>query len=132
MTQMPKILSHTNGTHIQDHNFFTSEAIKEAEATTPEAIASWIMEMMATFRDLSANQAKQRLQYMIELIFFMVANEKSNKVKFIHFITDFFIPAGKIDGDIEVKAIGFRGDFIGDQLPTMVQVTATAFKNIKR
>ena len=49
----------------------------------------------------------------------------------IHFITDLFIAAGTIDNNIEGQSIGFSGDFMWDQLPTMVQVTDTAFKNIK-
>ena len=68
---------------------------------------------------------------MTYLILFMVMDEKSIKVQIVHPITDVFSPAGTIYSNIEGQAIGFCGDFIGDKLPTMVQVTDTNFKNIK-
>ena len=43
----------------------------------------------------------------------------------------FFSAVGNTDKSIEVWAIGFHGDFMCDQLPTMVQVTEAAFKNIE-
>ena len=68
---------------------------------------------------------------MTGLILFMAMDEKYNKVHIINSITDFLIPVGETDDNIEGQAVGFRGEFIGEQLPTMVQVTDAAFNNIK-
>ena len=68
---------------------------------------------------------------MANLILFMVMDEKSNKVQIIHSITDFLSLAGTADNDIKGQIIGFCSDFIRDQLSALVQVTDTAFKNIK-
>ena len=112
-------------------NSTAAELIGEVVATTPEDIASWITAMLATFRDLSANQEKHRLRSMTDLSIFMVMDEKYMRVQIVPLITYFFSAEGTTDNDIEIQAIGFRGNFMWYQLPTMVQVTDTAFKNIK-
>ena len=61
----------------------------------------------------------------------MVMDEKSTSVKIIHSITDLFSAAGATDNYIGCQVVVFRSYFIGDQLHTMVQVTNSAFKNIK-
>ena len=58
-------------------------------------------------------------------------DEKSKKVHIIHYITDFLIPEGTTENDIEGQATGFSGNFIGDHIPSIVQVTNSSFKNIK-
>ena len=68
---------------------------------------------------------------MADLILFMVMNEKSNKVQIIHSITDFLSLAGKTANDIKGQTISFRSNFIRDQLSALVQVTGTAFNNIR-
>ena len=68
---------------------------------------------------------------MTDLILFMVMDEKYNKVQIIHSITDFLRLAGTTDNNIKGQKIGFRSDFIRDQMPALVQVTDIDFKNIK-
>ena len=68
---------------------------------------------------------------MTDLILFMVMDEKYKKVHIIHSITDFLRLAGTTDNNIKGQTIGFRSDFIRDQMPALVQVTDIAFKNIK-
>ena len=87
--------------------------------------------MIATFKDLLAYQAKHRLRSMTDLILFMVMEKKSTRVQIFKSITDFFIAASSTYEDIEEQDVDFRVDFIMDQLPTMIHVTDTAFKNIK-
>ena len=68
---------------------------------------------------------------MADLILFMVMDEKSNKVQIIHSITNFLCLAGTADNDIKGQKIGFRSDFIRDQLSALVQVTDADFNNIR-
>ena len=68
---------------------------------------------------------------MYDLILFVVMYEKYNKVQIINSITDFLSLAGTTDNDIKGQTIGFHSNFIRDQLSALVQVTDTAFKNIK-
>ena len=68
---------------------------------------------------------------MYELILFIVMYEKYKKAQIIHSITEFLSLAGTTDNDTKGQKIGFRIDFIRDQLSALVQVTNTTFKNIK-
>ena len=68
---------------------------------------------------------------MANLILFMVMDEKYNKVQIIHSITEFLSLEETTDNDIKGQIIGFRSDFIRDQLSASVQVTDTAFRKIK-
>ena len=68
---------------------------------------------------------------MYDLILFVVMYEKYKKVQIINSITEFLSLVGTTDNDIKGQTIGFCSDFIRDQLPALVQVTDTTFKNIK-
>ena len=68
---------------------------------------------------------------MTDLILFMVMDEKSTRVQIIHSIAYLFSAVGTKENDVKGKAIGFRDDFMWDQLHKMIQFTNTAFKNIK-
>ena len=57
--------------------------------------------------------------------------QNSTRLKIVHSVIDFFSADGSTDEDIEGQVFRFRGDFIIDQLPTMIHVTDTAFNNIK-
>ena len=52
-------------------------------------------------------------------------------MQIIHSIKDFFGLAGTTDEKIKVQANSFHGNFIGDQMPSMVQVTNAIFNNLK-
>ena len=54
--------------HCIGTNFIATEAISEAETTTPEGIAKWVTVMLSTFKDLLENQANHRIRSMMCLI----------------------------------------------------------------
>ena len=68
---------------------------------------------------------------MYDLILFMVMDKKSNKVHIIHSTTYFLSLVLTTDNNIKGQTIGLCSNFIRDQLPALVQVTDTAFKNIQ-
>ena len=68
---------------------------------------------------------------MADLILFIVMDEKFNQVQIIHSITYFLSLEVTPEKNIKGQKIGFCSDFIRDQLSALVQVTDTAFKNIK-
>ena len=67
---------------------------------------------------------------MVDLILFVVMYEKYTRVNIIHSITYFFSAARTIDENFEGQVVGFCGNFVLDQLPTMFQVTNAAFEKI--
>ena len=68
---------------------------------------------------------------MADLTLFMVMDEKSNMVQIINSITDSLGLAGTTYNAIKGQKIGFRSNFIRDQLSALVQVTDADFNNIR-
>ena len=68
---------------------------------------------------------------MANLILFVVMYEKYTRVEIIHSITYLFSAARKTEENFEGPVVGFCGNFVLDQLPTMFQVTNAAFEKIK-
>ena len=87
-------------TPIPGQNFIATEAINEAAATTLEGISNWITVIIATFKDLLVNQAKNRLCSMTYPILFMAMDENSTRVQITHLITAFFSAVRSTNEDI--------------------------------
>ena len=115
---------------LPDKKFIATKAISKAEATPPEGISNWITEILATFKDLLENKANHQICSMTYLILFMVMNEKHTRFKIFHLVTKFFSADGITEEEVEGKAVRFHGNFIMDQLPTIIHVTDTPFNKI--